>query len=906
MRATATLLTISIVFSCLLISAQCYSTTYYVNGATGDDSYDGLASAWDGTHGPKKTIQAGIDASSDTDAVIVADGTYTGAGNKNLDFAGRAITLTSENGPDSCIIDCEGTDAAPHRGFSFDSGETPDSVLDGFTITGGLMPPYGGTGGGIAILNSSPTISDCRITGNEAYDHGGGIYINGGSPTITGCRIDWNVCSGGEGGGVASVLGSPQLISCVVMCNASQSGANGIYINDGDPALIRTCLITQNADQQNGTSASTWGGIFCSGNNAIIEDCDISWNKSSGACFESCDVTIAGCRITNNIGGEGAGLHFHSASGSISDCEVVGNWGVRGGGVYLERDSLVTFSRCTISGNNAELGGGIYQDHSCSTAGTNPELSNCIIAGNSATDSGGGIYCIEECEPVFVHCTIAENSAPVGSGVACYDESSPSFKNCILWDEETNEIFIESGTPVLDYCDVRGGHPGSGNFSADPVFLNPPGFDYRLTLTSPCIDAGTASSALPTDIHGESRWDCPSTPNTGDAGVSYYDVGADEYVDADLDTLPDYWEIENGLDPNDDGSTDIRNGPTGDPDSDSLPNIDECLRGTNPEDDDSDDDSYLDGDEIAAGTNPLHLDNPEKTYYVDGTAGDDSYDGRASTWNGTSGPKNTIQAGIDATIDGWDYTVEVADGTYTGPGNRDVIFLGKGVTLKSQHGPSSTTIDCENAGRAFNLGYHETTECVIDGFGITRGWISLGGYGSAIRCSYSGPKILNCVITNCTGYRGTVSSVIGDVTLESCTISGCTCESGGAVYCTNSSSYLTIINCVFSDNVATYQGGAICKRYSGMTISGTLIENNQAQNGGGMYTSSVNLVMDDCDIRGNHSTGVGGGLALGGGASSLVSDTRIAENTSGGEWRRSLACFLRLHVREMRNQREHD
>ena len=80
------------------------------------------------------TIQAGITVASAGDTVLIADGTYTGTGNKNLDFGGRAITLRSASGdPATCIIDCE----AVGRGLYFHSGETAEAAVIGLTVRNG-------------------------------------------------------------------------------------------------------------------------------------------------------------------------------------------------------------------------------------------------------------------------------------------------------------------------------------------------------------------------------------------------------------------------------------------------------------------------------------------------------------------------------------------------------------------------------------------------------------------------------------------------------------------------------------------------------------------------------------------------------------------------------------------------
>ena len=136
------------------------------------------------------TIQAGIDAAVNGDTVLVADGTYTGDGNKNLDFKGKAITVISKNGPNNTIINCENDG----RGFWFHTGESENSVLSGFSITNGQAD----FGGGIACFSASPTITDCIITENATESFtpfdglGGGIYCEASAPIIRDSIISKN------------------------------------------------------------------------------------------------------------------------------------------------------------------------------------------------------------------------------------------------------------------------------------------------------------------------------------------------------------------------------------------------------------------------------------------------------------------------------------------------------------------------------------------------------------------------------------------------------------------------------------------------------------------------------------------------------------------------------------------
>ncbi|UCD56040.1 MAG: right-handed parallel beta-helix repeat-containing protein, partial [Candidatus Hydrogenedentota bacterium] len=167
------------------------------------------------------TIQEALDRAVDGDTIIVRDGTHTGAGNKNLDFGGKAVTLKSENGPANCIIDCENDD----RAFTFDDGEEADSVVDGFTVINGLATGSwpDDHGGGISCERfSSPTITNCVISNNTAGGDGGGIVCYASSPTITNCTISAN--SARYGGGIFCGHSEPSFTNCILWGNSAWFG----------------------------------------------------------------------------------------------------------------------------------------------------------------------------------------------------------------------------------------------------------------------------------------------------------------------------------------------------------------------------------------------------------------------------------------------------------------------------------------------------------------------------------------------------------------------------------------------------------------------------------------------------------------------------------------------------------
>jgi parallel beta-helix repeat protein len=373
----------------------------------------------DGT-GDYPTIQAAINVATTGDEIVLQPGTYTGDGNRDIDFLGKAITVRSENGPNNCIIDCNGTEAEPHRGFCFHSGEDANSVVDGFTITNGYVASteYDECGGGIYCEESSPTITNCTFSGNsvygERYGLGGGMYNFNSSPIVTNCTFSGNSAYGesrGCGGG---------------MCNRERSNPT-----------VTNCTFSSNSG----------GGMY-------------NQYRSS--------PTVTNCTFSGNTGG-GMSNQYRS-NPTVTNCIFSGNSrpNGNGGAIHCLDSSSPVITNCTFNGNSAASGGGIYCGFLCATT-----IKDCIINNNSAIGdgrfggSGGGIYSnasYSDINIVIINSQINQNSAYNGGGICCLTNSNLTIKGCTINDNEGGGINCgdygnDSNLTIIDsaICGSRGG-----------------------------------------------------------------------------------------------------------------------------------------------------------------------------------------------------------------------------------------------------------------------------------------------------------------------------------------------------------------------------------------------------------------------------------------------------------------
>ena len=371
--------------------------------------------------------------------------------------------------------------------------------------------------------------------------------------------------SSGQDGPLASIQSA---------INAARSGDTvvvqpGKYVENID--FLGKAITVRSKDPENPSIVATT--IIDGGKKGSVVTFDSS---------ESAASVLSGFIITNGLADWGGGIYCGLWTvPTVRNNRIVENTALQGGGgIYCAYS--ITASRNVISFNHANLvGGGIFADSS-----SWPLLTSNFIINNSAGDSGGGIFCAQFCIGRIINNTVADNSAPVlGGGLYCAF-AAPEVWNCIFWGN--GDDLYGWGGGYLCVEDTGGENEGTGNIHQNPSFVNRALQDYHLLSSSPCIGRGSTNApSMPAlDYDGE------TIPFRTAA-----DIGADEFVDFDSDTLPDFWEKK--------WFGNLTKPAGADSDADQLTNAKELVAGTDPTKPDTDGDKCLDGVEVLAGTDPL-------------------------------------------------------------------------------------------------------------------------------------------------------------------------------------------------------------------------------------------------------------------------------------------------------------
>jgi predicted outer membrane repeat protein len=426
-------------------------------------------------------IRAAANAASNGDTIVLANATYTGPDNRNIDLDGKSLTIRSASDkPSQCIIDCE------HNSRAFSFTDCDKITIEGITVKNGSVLDKGGA---VYCLNSSLTVRNCIFSDNISSGHGGAVYSYYDSTTekillvFTDCSFTANTAQS-NGGGASINRCHSSFIDCQFTDNSAYNGG-GVHISQGKTSSFSGC------EFQNNTAGGAGGGVNVA-NQATFSHCNFFGNHS-------------------NSSGGAAYAFYNSHLTTFSDCLFSANEAKNNGGAI--DTSSPKIERCVFVDNTSKSttkgGGALYLS-------SKAVVVNCFFCANTAATDGGAAYIDSYYPPpdpfsTFTNCTFTQNTATRNGGALWCDiprslsEDTLSMKNCILWDDKAvdgDEIFEDGLNMTVTYSDIAGGHSGTGNLNIDPQLILMGECLMRLRCDSPCIDAGTDEAAPADDLAG--------------------------------------------------------------------------------------------------------------------------------------------------------------------------------------------------------------------------------------------------------------------------------------------------------------------------------------------------------------------------------------------------------------------
>ena len=439
--------------------------------------------------GTYPTIQSAINACNTGDWVILDIGTYTGDGNRDIDFLGKAITVRSTTlDPLDTIIDCEGGISDWHRGFIFQSGEDTTSVLMGVQIRHGFS--YFGFGGGILCtgdefgpVGARPKIDRCLIYNN--FGHGLKVFGLTSGPIIRRCTFQDN-----SGNGIDWSTGDYDSDYYFVDCHFINNTGEGIdtdHMGLDISVYFVDCSFIDNVGDGISHFAD-WGELG-------LLNCDIIGNGGYGLSAgggEDLQIDLQGTEISGNTTGGVWASDYIDLSTDNSQYTDNGGDGIHLTAFHME----CLIANCQIERNTGDavyLAGTVFQDF---------YIEDCTLCDNG----GDGVFVDVLLDPYdpqgrvsMFDCTISGNDR--GVVVQCPDpEIETNLDNVIVSFNRQAGMTLDQVGNLSPWCTNIYGNLGgdwigniatwncnNGNFSRDPLFCDVSAYDYTLASMSPCL-----------------------------------------------------------------------------------------------------------------------------------------------------------------------------------------------------------------------------------------------------------------------------------------------------------------------------------------------------------------------------------------------------------------------------------
>lgn len=557
-----------------------------------------------------------------------------------------------------------------------------------------------------------------------------------------------------------------------------------------EPLLASAILDGFTITKGNFTYASGMVNIYASPrlNNLVITE-NISTGEGGGMYNSDGTPTLINVSISgNSTTSKGGGIYNENASPVLTGVTISGNSSTgEGGGIY-SRDSSPSLVNVTISGNNAGFGGGISNDNS------SPVLTNVLIYGNSSSNDsfgGGGIYNGNGSLPTLINVTISDNSAFLEGGGIFNNSSSALIYNSII----SNNGYLE----YYGDLDPASSHNIIGG--PDPLFVNPGGSDYRLSLSSPAINLGSNNAYG--DLSGAK--DLDDNPRLWGAAI---DLGAYENQDAPVITITPGPGNILYVDQNVSGSD-----GSGSSWSNAIVELADALR-------------------YARTLNNHTTGDPLKIFVAKGTykplyhAADNSYTIDGNRHNSFVMVKNVQLYGGFAPEEG---VRELSDERYL-PYN---TALHEQTVLSGNIG-----LPDDKSDNAYNvvLSVGDMGNATLNGFAVVGGNADLAEYSRVHEEN---------VMRN---RGGGINNWFSSPTLTHLDINGNSAIYGGGISDWNSSPSTTLV--AISGNSA-YMGGGINNEFSSSALTNLTISGNAAEYGGGIFNSNSTPTVTNVTINGN-------------------------------------------------------